>query len=430
MENSRKGFSLTELIIVLAVIGMIAVATIPKSLASPGITNERFAIASIRAIVTAQGIYRATIGAGNAAQSGAVLANAGLIDSQLGCAAGDCVKDGYVFTTNVTSDFLNFNVVAVPVFGSSGSRSFYANEAGVIYYGFSSFSPVADSATREVSGGIPFYNMFPNKFDFYRDGRSDVTTYRPADGIWYMQLNFFGVSARLQFGLAGDKIVPADYDLDGRTNFAVYRNGTWFIYGCSCNLNSVQFGEPSDIPVPADYDGDGRADLAVFRPSSGTWYLRQSNDEFAAIPFGQSGDKPVAGDFDGDGKADLAVFRPSEGIWYIQQSNLGLKTVQFGVADDKLVAADYDGDGKMDIAVFRPSNGTWYLDQSRAGIKGFQFGISTDVPIPADYDGDGKTDISVFRNGTWHIQQSGINQLRSLQFGASDHQPVASAFVR
>ena len=57
-----------------------------------------------------------------------------------------------------------------------------------------------------------------------------------------------------------------DYDGDGRTDVAVYRDGTWFILRSSGGVIATGWGGlPQDIPVPADYDGDGKTDIAVYR---------------------------------------------------------------------------------------------------------------------------------------------------------------------
>jgi hypothetical protein len=55
----------------------------------------------------------------------------------------------------------------------------------------------------------------------------------------------------------------------------------------------VQFGVASDRPVPADYDGDGRTDIAVFRPADGDWYFLNSRDGFGVVHWGINGDKPL-----------------------------------------------------------------------------------------------------------------------------------------
>ncbi len=56
---------------------------------------------------------------------------------------------------------------------------------------------------------------------------------------------------------------------------------------------SVQWGLNTDKPVPGDYDGDGKTDTAVYR--DGTWYvLQSSNGQFMAQQFGAPEDIPVA----------------------------------------------------------------------------------------------------------------------------------------
>lgn len=262
-------------------------------------------------------------------------------------------------------------------------------------------------------------------FDFDGDGKSDISTFRPSNGVWYLNRSTQGFSA-IHFGNSTDKLVPADYDGDGKTDIAVFRDGTWYLLRSTAGFAAVQFGLPNDIPVPADYDGDGKADIAVFRPSTGVWYLLRSTLGFTGVTFGQMGDKPVAADYDGDGKADVAVYR--NGTWYIQRTQLGFTGITFGESTDKPVPADYDGDGKVDIAVFRPSNGTWYLQRSTAGFTGVQFGIATDMPVPADYDGDGKTDVAVFRDGIWYLNRS-TQGFTGVAFGAATDKPVPNAFI-
>ena len=277
-------------------------------------------------------------------------------------------------------------------------------------------------------------------FDFDGDGRSDLSVFRPATGFWYLinsQNNSFN---GVQFGAAGDLIVPADYDGDGKTDVAVWRpaDGTWYLLQSSAGFRAAQFGANGDIPVPGDFDGDGRANLAVFRPSTGSWYIARAtgtpNQNFDSVPFGANGDKPIAGaDFDGDGKADVAVFRPSDGNWYrVNSSTNQFVGVHFGVSEDKPVAADYDGDGKTDLAVYRPSDGVWYrINSGTDSFAATQFGISSDLPAPADYDGDGKADLAVFRptEGIWYMLRSTAG-FTGVQFGASGDIPTPNSFVR
>ncbi len=269
--------------------------------------------------------------------------------------------------------------------------------------------------------------------NFDGDTKSEISVFRPSNGVWYSLSSLNAGFVATQFGSSGDRIVPGDYDGDGKTDYAVYRpsEGLWYLLNSTSGFTGIRFGAADDIPVPADYDGDGKTDIAVYRPSDGVWYLLQSSAGFAATQFGISEDRPVPGDYDADGKADIAVFRPSTGIWYLLQSSAGFAGAQFGAAEDKPVQGDYDGDGKTDIAVFRPSSGTWYLLRSTAGFTGMQFGFSTDLLTPADYDGDGKTDIAVFRpsEGVWYGLRSSDSSLLTAVFGTSGDVPVPAAYI-
>ncbi len=117
---------------------------------------------------------------------------------------------------------------------------------------------------------------------------------------------------------------------------AVFRssNNTWYILQSSDNQISYrQWGLATDNFVPGDYDGDGKTDLAVFR--DGIWYLQQTTDGAKVIHFGLAADKPVAADYDGDGKSDLAVYR--DGMWYLQQSSDGFVGINFGLPGDQAI---------------------------------------------------------------------------------------------
>ena len=144
MNRKQKGFSLIELLIVVAIILIIAAIAIPNLMRAKMAANESSAVGSLRTITTAEVSYSTTYGTGyaplanlgGAAPCAAAAATACLIDNVL--ATG--TKSGYTIATplpaalgTLAAPNVAFVVNAVPIApGQSGQRSFCTDESGVI----------------------------------------------------------------------------------------------------------------------------------------------------------------------------------------------------------------------------------------------------------------------------------------------------------
>ncbi|MBI4896523.1 MAG: BNR-4 repeat-containing protein, partial [Candidatus Aenigmarchaeota archaeon] len=282
------------------------------------------------------------------------------------------------------------------------------------YYGFSFDVDMPPNSFRPILFGTS--SDVPVPADYNGDGKTDLATFRPSTGKWYIDFNADGIAEQeVAYGSGSDIKIPADYNGDGKADLALFRPSTryWFIDFNADRTSdiAVTYGLATDKLVPADYNGDKKADLAVFRPSNGRWYIDFNADGLVdqEVAYGLATDKPVPADYNGDGKADLALFRPSTGEWLVDTNLDGHQdiVVKYGLATDKPVPADYNGDGKTDLAVFRPSNGRWYIDLDQNGRSDLSVasGLASDVLVPADYNGDKKADLAVFRpsDGKWRI---------------------------
>jgi|HubBroStandDraft_6_1064221.scaffolds.fasta_scaffold108170_3 type IV pilus assembly protein PilA len=132
MRMKQKGFSLIELLIVVAIILIIAAIAIPNLLRSKMAANEASAVASLRTLNTSSVAYSTTYGSyptaltqfAPAATPSSTAAD--LVDSVL--ATG--TKSGYTFS--FSGNGTQYTINADPVSVSTGQRHFYTDNSLVI----------------------------------------------------------------------------------------------------------------------------------------------------------------------------------------------------------------------------------------------------------------------------------------------------------
>jgi prepilin-type N-terminal cleavage/methylation domain-containing protein len=154
--KKQKGFSLIELLIVVAIILIIAAIAIPNLLKSKMAANESSAVGSIRTINTGEVTYAAgcpnvgySVSLAELNTGAACPAGTNIIDNVLSTG----IKSGYQFAYATpgadASGITNlYTITAVPsVYQTTGNRGFFSDQTGVVRYDLvGSAAPTAASS--------------------------------------------------------------------------------------------------------------------------------------------------------------------------------------------------------------------------------------------------------------------------------------------
>ncbi|MBM3254751.1 MAG: prepilin-type N-terminal cleavage/methylation domain-containing protein [Candidatus Omnitrophica bacterium] len=143
----KKGFTLVEIMIVVAIIALLAAIAIPNLLRARLNANEGAAISNVHTLSTvAQSFWSAT-GALPLTLNALGSANPPYIDNTIGCATATCTKSGYIYGmggTGLAADFFTYAAPQTP--NVTGVRSFCVGSDGVVRVDAAGSTPASQAA--------------------------------------------------------------------------------------------------------------------------------------------------------------------------------------------------------------------------------------------------------------------------------------------
>jgi type IV pilus assembly protein PilA len=150
--NKSRGFTLIEIMFVIAILALIIAIAVPNLIAARKNANETSAVEAMKTIATAETMFREGDTDRNAIHDYATLTQLGqyqVIDSLLGAGT----RHGYAFRaapSASSSEVLWFAVSNPIIPGGTGDRYFCQNQSGTVFY-----TQVASFALDTTNCAIP-----------------------------------------------------------------------------------------------------------------------------------------------------------------------------------------------------------------------------------------------------------------------------------
>ena len=235
---------------------------------------------------------------------------------------------------------------------------------------------------------------------------------------------------------ATDNSFKLDFDGDGRTDLALYREGSrsvdiapqvsfWYFLNTNTGQTSAfQWGRTLDVPAPADFNNDGKTDPAVYRwwsfetGDTNEWWIKSDTGNYGILIY-EPGYHKFNRNYLGDGRAEIGQLYQTNvsqipnqpcfvSVYFIGdfEQNTLRKTV--GEACNVIptpVPGDYNNDGRSEIAVYNNQTFKVWLPPYNSAYTTPDIiqTLNVEAPAPGDYDGDGKTDFAGTRGQNGQI---------------------------